>query len=440
MDFHEAEDWLLGFANYEITPLDAAPAARLELQPLRELLRLSGDPQQGRRSVHITGSKGKGSVATMIAALLQASDKRVGLYTSPHLHTIRERIQVDGAYIPEADFAMLTSELRTRVGGMRQRLTTFELLTALAFLYFQRQEVDWQVIEVGLGGALDATNVLDKKQLCVFTPIELEHTAILGNTVAQIATDKAGILRPGVRAVMGLQRESAAEVLRAACAALSVPLVEVATTCQMSRGRAGLDGQELHLRTPTAEYRLRLPLLGRYQAENAVTAVLAAEQLTAAGLALTPQIAAGALADLRWPGRMELLKRRPLVVVDGGHTPDAARRIVEAVREELPHRAVLLVIGLSSDKNAAAFAAPFAALDPLVTATVSRHPRAMAAAAVGQAFQAQGMIVRLAPSVAAAIDAALAEAGAEDLVLATGSLFVAAEAREAVLGITPDRP
>ncbi len=440
MDFADAVAWLLSFTNYEVTPLDAASAARLELRPLRNLLARLGDPQTRRGTVHITGSKGKGSTAVVIAELLRAAGLRTALYTSPHLHTIRERMRVDGVLISEGEFARLASLMRPHAEAVQaagERLRTFELLTALGFLYFRERDATWQVIEVGLGGTLDATNVLDDKDLCVFTPIGLEHTAILGDTVAKIAADKAGILRPGVRAVMAPQRESAAEVLRAACAKRGATLEEVAAVCQMSRGKSSLDGQELRLRTPTADYRLKLALLGRFQIENAATAILAVEQLQAAGVELTPAQAAQALAAVSWPGRLEVLKRSPLVIVDGAHSPDSARRLVQAVREDLPHRVLYRVVGMSGDKDAAEFALPFAALDPMVIATSSRHPRSAPAQQVGQAFQEHGLLVRLAPGVEAAIDTALAEAGSGDLVLVTGSLFVAAEARQAVLGLLP---
>jgi len=444
VDFTAAASWILSFANHEVTPLDGATAP-LRLVPLRNLLSRLGEPQHGRGSVHITGSKGKGSTAAMIAAMLQGCGLRVGLYTSPHLHTIRERMQLNGVPIPPEEFARLTSLIRPHAEAVDQsgtgRVTTFELLTALAFLHYREQGADWQVIEVGLGGTLDATNVLDEKDLCVFTPIGLEHTQVLGSTVAQIATDKAGILRRGVAAVMALQRESAAEVLRAACSAQQARLVEVANDCQLSRGKVSLDGQELRLRTVAADYRIRLPLIGRFQAENAATAVLSLELLTdrvgGSRLPFTPATAAAGLAAVRWPGRVEVLKRSPLIVVDGAHSPDSARRLAQTIREELPHRAFYLIAGVSADKDLQAIAAAFAPLDPVVFATASHHPRAADAATVGRVFQELGLMVRQAPDVAAAVDAAVAEAGSGDLVLATGSLFVAAEARETVLGLAP---
>lgn len=439
LSYNEAIRYLYSFANYEIIPLERAPAAALDLRRVRELLARVGNPQRGRHTVHITGSKGKGSTAAMIAAILRGAGFRVGLFTSPHLHRETERVQVNGEPMAEADLVRLVETVQPHVeainaSGTHGRLTTFELRTALGFLYFREQGVDWQVVEVGLGGRLDATNVLDEKELCVFTPVSLEHTHILGDTVAKIATDKSGILRRGTRAVMGLQRESAAEVFRSACAALDVPLEEVALACKMAPGRADADGQEMRLRTPRAEYRIRLPLLGRHQLENAATAVLGVENLA---LDIAPATVSAALAEVRWPGRLEVIKRRPLLVIDGAHNGDSARRLAQALRAHFSFRRLILVVGLNADKDLKTFARELAPLDPDVIATRARLPRAAPPETVGDAFRAEGCPVRTAPSVAEAVDDALNEAGPGDLVCVTGSLYVVAEARGWVLGIVP---
>jgi dihydrofolate synthase / folylpolyglutamate synthase len=441
--YADALRYLYSFANYEFTPLDRASAATLDLRRMRALLERLGNPHTGRRTVHITGSKGKGSTAAMIAAILQGQGYVTGFYTSPHLHRETERIRVDGEPIEEDALVRLIDEMRPVVeelnaAGAHGRLTTFELRTAVASLYFRERGVQWQVVEVGLGGRLDATNVLDEKDLCVFTPISLEHTRILGDTVAKIATDKAGILREGVRAVMGLQRESAADVIRARCADLGAQLEEVAQTCKMSPGRADLDGQELRLRTPREEYRFTIPLLGRHQLENAATAVLAVENLRDAGVEVTPQGVKAALSEVKWPGRLEVIKRKPLVVLDGAHNGDSARRLVQALTGVFSFRRLILIAGLNGDKDLDAFAREFASLEPDVIATRAHLPRAAAPEAVARAFTEQGMPVRTAPDVAAAVDDALAEVGPNDLICVTGSLYVVAEARAWVLGIVPD--
>ena len=443
MTYAEALGWLYDLAGRHFTPLAKASPADLSLERMRVLLARLGNPQLGRRAVHITGSKGKGSTAVMMAALLQQSGARVGLFTSPHLHHETERYRVNGEPVAEADLRRLIETVRPVVdeldaAGEHGRLNTFDVRTALAFLHFQERGVEWQVLEVGIGGRLDSTNVVDDKDLCIFTPISLEHTQVLGKTVAEIATDKAGILRPGVPAVMGLQRESAAEVLRERAAELGAPLVEVAQACKMAAGKADLDGQEMRLRTPAAEYRVHLPLLGRHQLENAATALLGAEQLAGAGVALTPAQAGQALAGVRWPGRLEVLKRSPLVVVDGAHNGDSARRLVQALRSLFSYRRLLIIAGLNADKQLDDFAREFASLEGEVLATRSAMPRAAEPAAVGAAFAERGFPVRTAPDVARALDEALAEATGADLVLITGSLYLVAEARAWLLGILPD--
>lgn len=443
MTYAEALRWLYRYTDYEMTPLSAATAARLELAPLRDLLARLGDPQRGRRSVHITGSKGKGSTAAMVEAILRATGERTGLYTSPHLHHETERIRIDGEPIERDIFLRLVEEIKPHVeavvadGG---RLTTFDLRTALGFLAFREQSMAWQVIEVGLGGRLDSTNVLDEKDLCIFTPVSLEHTQILGDTVAQIATDKAGILRRGARAVMSPQRESAADVFRARCTELAVPLEEVATACALSIERSDTDSQTVRLKTPRSRYNLTLPLLGRHQVENAATALLGVENLAPAGITVEPDTVRKALAEVRWPGRLEIVKRRPFVVLDGAHNTDSAKRLVQALRSTFSPRRTILVAGLNTDKDLTGFAT--ALVDGLpdldVIATRSTIQRAAEPRAVAQAFTDAGAMARIAPSVSAAVDDALAEADPADLICVTGSLYVVAEARGWILGIMPD--
>ena len=441
--YAEALRWLYSFTDYELVPLAAADASRLELRPLRALLARLGDPQLGRRSVHITGSKGKGSTAAMTEAILRAAGERTGLYTSPHLHRETERIRIDGEPIDNDAFLRLVAIVRPYVEQViaeHGRLTTFDLRTALGFLAFREQGVTTQVVEVGLGGQLDSTNVLDEKDLCVFTPVSLEHTQVLGDTVAKIAADKAGILRRGCRAVMSPQRESAADVFRARCVELDVPLEEVAASCQLSVDTSDADGQTFRLKTPRATYRVHLPLLGRHQAENAATAVLAVENLAGAGVDADPAAVQSGLAAVRWPGRLEIVKRKPFVVLDGAHNLDSARRLVQALRATFSPRRTLLVVGLNSDKDITGFAGILAdgIADLDVVATRSTIARAVEPAVVAQAFTDHDVPVRTAPNVSAAVDDALAEAGPGDLVCVTGSLYVVAEARAWLLGILPD--
>ena len=441
MDYLEALRLLRRRNDWERSG-SAADASRWDLRRMRSLLSRIGDPHLGRGTVHVAGSKGKGSVAAMIAAVLQAADVSAGLYTKPHLHRFVERIAVDGEAIAPEDFGRLMAELSTQIEAEETdarygTVSTFEALVALAFLYFRERETVWQVLEVGLGGRLDATNVFDEKAICVITPIGLEHTAILGDTVGQIAEEKAAIITPGATVVMGPQREAAADVVRRVCAEREATLIEVAQSCAMKRTGGNREGQDLVLRTDRATYKLRLPLLGRHQLSNAATAVLALEALAAHGVEIDEAAMRRGLAALRWPGRIELLRQRPLVVADSAHNRDSARALVQTVREELGCSEMTLVVGCSNDKDIEALAGELAPLASQVIATRSRHPRAMDPRDVADVFAARELPATVCEPVGAAVDAAQAQG---DAVLVCGSLFVAAEAREHVLGVAYDPP
>ena len=441
MDYLEALRLLRRRGDWERSG-SAADASRWDLRRMRSLLSRIGDPHLGRGTVHVAGSKGKGSVAAMIAAVLRAANVSAGLYTKPHLHRFVERIAVDGEAIAPEDFGRLMAELSTQIeaeetGARYGTVSTFEALVALAFLYFREREAAWQVLEVGLGGRLDATNVFDEKAVCVITPIGLEHTAILGDTVGQIAEEKAAIITPGATVVMGPQREAAAGVVRRVCAERGATLIEVAQSCAMKRTGGNREGQDLVLRTDRATYKLRLPLLGRHQLSNAATAVLSLEALAAHGAEIDEAAMRRGLAALRWPGRIELLRQRPLVIADGAHSRDSARALVQTVREELGRSEMTLVVGCSSDKDIEALAGELAPLASQVIATRSRHPRAMDPRDIADVFAARELPATACEPVGAAMDAAQAQGGA---VLVCGSLFVAAEAREHVLGVAYDPP
>ncbi len=444
VDYVEALELLQRRDDWERSG-SARDVARWDLGRMRSLLARLNDPHLGRRTVHIAGSKGKGSVASMIASVLQAAGGSIGLYTKPHLHRFVERIAVDGEPIAESDFGRLMGELAPHIEaedaeGPYAAVSTFEAVTALAFLWFRERDVRWQVLEVGLGGRLDATNVFEEKEACVITSLGLEHTAVLGDTVAQIAKEKAGIIVPGTTVVMAPQRESAADVIRETCRERGARLVEVAEVCALRRTGSNWEGQDLALRTPRATYRLRVPLLGRHQLDNAATAVLALEHLAPDGSVIEEATIRTGLAAVRWPCRIELLRKRPLVVADGAHNRDSARALAQTVRDELGRPSAVLVVGCSGDKDVEALADELAPLATHVVATRSRHPRAMDTPDVARVFSEREVPVSMSGSVAGGLEAAVALAEPDGTVVVCGSLFVAAEAREYVLGVSYDPP
>jgi len=442
MDYSQAAEYVLSFTDWERAPAQAFAAAKFDLRRVQSLLARLGNPQLGRQTIHIAGSKGKGSVAAMIASILQAAGYRSGLYTSPHLHSIRERIVVGGQPIGEDEFARLTEVLAPQAAaenadGRFGQLTTFELLTALAFLYFQDRDAQWQVLEVGMGGRLDATNVVDEKAVCVITSISLEHTTVLGDTVEKIAVEKAAILRPRTTVVMAPQPyPAAAAVIRARAAELAAPLVEVSETYSAQRLSWDLTGQSFRLAGPGRSRELWLPLLGAHQLENAATALAAIDALRSGGIDVSEESMEEGLSRLSWPGRLEVLRDKPLMVVDGAHNGDSSRRLRQALRDHFSFGRAVLVMGVSGDKKVAAMAEELAPVTDLLIATRSQHPRAAEPEAVAAAFAARGVASETCPTVAAALDRARALAGPDDLVCVVGSLFVVAEAREQVLGLS----
>ncbi|MBI4201052.1 MAG: bifunctional folylpolyglutamate synthase/dihydrofolate synthase, partial [Chloroflexi bacterium] len=320
--------------------------------------------------------------------------------------------------------------------GSLGEITTFELLTAMAFVHFARR-AGFQVIEVGLGGRLDSTNVV-QPQVCVFTSISLDHTQILGDTVERIASDKAGIIKQGAVAVTSPQEPGVLDVLEDACREQGVRLVSVAQECQWIRDAFDLDGQSFTLTSPWGEFHLRTPLLGGYQMENAATALATLMVLNDLGFPISHDSLGRGCRSVRWPGRLEVLSGQPLVVADGAHNPYSAARLREALDEYFSFDRLIYVVGISADKNLPDIIRELARSAALAVATRSRHPRSASPSVLAEGFRAAGVEAHEVEGVDAALRFALGRARRGDLIVATGSLFVAAEARESVLGIAPE--
>jgi dihydrofolate synthase/folylpolyglutamate synthase len=437
--YQEAVSALLAFADFERS---GRFAHRPDVGPMLALLHALGDPHLQRATVHIAGSKGKGSVAAMVASALSQAGMRVGLYTSPHLDSYCERIRIDGRPITEQDFARLAwqvlaaAEEAAKALPQRQ-LVTFDLLTAMAFLAFREAKVDVQVIEVGLGGRLDSTNVFPAKEATVITPIGLEHTAILGPTPAHIAKEKAAIAcGPGPVVMAPQYHREAEEVIRQVTAERGLRLVEVATAYSWKREEVNLQGQRFVLRWPAGELKLWLPLLGAHQMENAATAVASLHALASMGISVPQEAIREGLARVRWPARLEVLSPDPLVVVDGAHNRESALRLRQALQEDLGARKAIMVVGTLADKDLGAIAQELAPITRLAIAPAFQHPRAMDAAAVAAAFRSLGLPARTAPDVATALDIAVSAMEHIEgpwVICLTGSLAFAAEARRAFL-------
>jgi dihydrofolate synthase/folylpolyglutamate synthase len=378
----------------------------------------------------VAGTKGKGSVSAFCASVLEAEGYKVGLYTSPHLRDFEERIQVNGDPLSRKDLVALVEQIKPHVAAV-PRLTTFEISTALGFWHFARQKVDVAVIEVGLGGRLDATNVI-LPRVSVITSLSLDHTYVLGDTLGEIAAEKSGIIKPGVPVVLAPQAEEARRVVAQVAGEHNAPLLQVGKDILYSIQSKSLEGQTLSISRPdnqTEPVILDINLLGEHQAENAAVAYAALQLFSDHGLAVSPRVIREGFASAHWPGRFEVLNPAPPLVVDAAHNPYSMRALKHTLDEYYPDKPVILVFGVSEDKDVQAM---FAELQPRVKhviASESTHPRAMHAQELADEIRPFGCPVEAIPDVAAAVHQALTQAGQDALVLVTGSIFVVATAR-----------
>jgi dihydrofolate synthase/folylpolyglutamate synthase len=427
MNYQDALAYIYHFTDYEKKGFAVYAPEFYSLKRVRRLLALMGDPQHAFRAVHIAGTKGKGSTSAMLEAVLRAAGFRTGLYISPHLHTFRERIQVSGKLIPESDLIRLLQQMRPLIEQVPD-ITTFEVMTSLAFGWFAEQGVDWAVLEVGLGGRLDATNVA-LPAVSVITSISYDHMLILGNTLTEIATEKAGIIKPQVPVVSAPQPDEVLAVLESVCAEQAAPLTLVGRDWTWRAGQANLDGQSFsayHGQEQMPD--LWLPLLGEHQLLNA-TVTLATLDLLRQGGAQIPDAASRAgLRSVCWPGRLEILGRQPFLVVDSAHNGDSAQKLMAALQALFDFERLVMIVGASLDHATPEMLHALLSPADRVIFTRSHHPRAADPAQL-QARAPEGIVSETSESVGEALDRALAEARPGDMLCCAGSVFVAAEAR-----------
>ena len=442
MTYKEALDYLYGFVDFEQQP-GAAPE-RMDLAGIGALTKALGHPERRWKSVHVAGTKGKGSTAAMVAAIVRESGYRVGLYTSPHLVSLRERIQVDGVPISETEFAELAEGARPAIEGIRPGEegmgTFFDILTALSFVYFKERRIDLAVIECGLGGRLDSTNVIHPL-VCAITPIGLDHTDRLGGTIAEIAREKAGIVKNGVCTITAAQTREASEVIREACRLRSSPLVEVGVDVRYACKEEAIGRQVVDIETAGRLYEgLTLPLSGAYQAGNAATAVGVAEALAQRGMEITRRGVRRGLSTVQLPGRIQVLQDRPWVVLDGAHNVLAAENLTDSLRRLFPARRVIVVLSAHRDKAVGDLCSVIARYADEVFVPQRRVMRSRQADTweVAEAIGNCGTPARTAPSVATAIAEASAMAQPDDLVLVTGCFALVGEALEVLYELEPE--
>ena len=443
--YQDAVAYLDSFVNYERAHQPDA-MRQVTLEPMRRLCARLGNPQRRFRSILVTGTNGKGSICAMLYSMLRETSLRVGLYTSPHLEHLRERIRVWDSHaesrgdrprehgddwIRADEFASLVERLQPVLEDMRHEpLTYFEIVTALAFAYFKERQVEIAVLEVGLGGRLDATNVVDQA-VSVIAPIALDHADVLGPDPASIAREKAGIIKPRQVVITAAQEPQVADVLRQVCEAQGVPRFAWGQDLTAAVHRHDAEGLEASITGLRGIYEsLTIPLIGRHQAQNAALAVGALEALSTTGIphAFVEQ----GLPRVEWPGRLEIVSDSPVVVMDGAHNPHAAQALRDTLLELWPGRAIHLLIGMSADKPVDDVGNLLGSLAVSATCTRSRHPRALEPTELARRLARWCPDVHVMSDPVDAYTYLINAVPKEDVLVVTGSLFLVGELRAAI--------
>ena len=407
---------------------------KLGLERTQQLLRALGDPQKKLKFIHVAGSNGKGSTCAMLAAILQAAGYRTGLYISPYIQDFCERMQIDGQNVPGEQLAEITERVRVIADAMEDHPSQFELVTAIAMEYFYENRCDIVVLEVGMGGALDSTNVIDAPEVAVITNIGLEHTEYLGDTLEKIAATKAGIIKTGCTAVCYDGAPEVTEVVKADCKKKKVPL-KCVDFGRMEPGAETLDGQAF--RWDGKE--MRVALLGPHQLHNTATVLHTVEALRERGWKIPEACVLQGLAEVKWPARLEVLRRDPIFLLDGGHNPQCAEALAAAIDKLLPGRKVVFLLGVLADKDYPAimdivmpYAKKFICLTPFSHRALTARKLARYLKDKGASASAYGSDVER------AIRAAEKAAGKRGAVVAFGSLYLAGHVRAVYQEMHPE--
>lgn len=427
MDFAAAQSYLIGTINETVSR-----RMPYRLERMRTFLTELGDPQNAYPTIHIGGTSGKGSTSTMVAAIMRAAGKRVGLHTKPHLKSMTERARIDGIAISEERFASILESMMPAIDRTVQiagRPTYYETLLAIAFVYFAQEKVDVAVIEVGLGGRLDGTNVITPL-VAAITSIGFDHMDVLGETLEDIALEKAGIAKPGVPLVTFIDDDAARRVVAGAAQTAGAPVIDVADMVRVEDVRLSRDGQSFTIVTPRARYQISTPMLGEFQRRNAATAIVVAETLPAEFQPTVEEVE-GALASLTIPGRMEYYPGHPSVLFDIAHNAEKAEHLVRSLQEHFPQRRFTFVVAIGESKDSYEILRQFATLPAKFIFTsfeiAGRTPtKPQRLAAIAESLGSWGRVVQ---DPVEAMEIARRTSGADEIIVVTGSTFIVAEIR-----------
>jgi dihydrofolate synthase/folylpolyglutamate synthase len=449
-NYQAALDFLYSFIDYSLKRNFRNAAEKFNLDRMWTFMGLLGNPQNDYEIIHVAGTKGKGSVSVFCANVLKANGYKTGLYTSPHMVDFTERIKINGEDISKNDLVEMVETIKPFIDKVPE-ITTFELITAIAFLYFSKQGVSHAVFEVGLGGRLDATNIVNPVT-AVVTSISYDHVKILGNTLSEIAGEKGGIIKPNTPVVIAPQKEEARLKLDQIARERSSPVIQVGRDYLYAAESHSLENQSFLVWTPDEQglvdayiesggrdvwcpLRFKIPLLGFHQVENAVTAYAALQTAEKFGVKLSQKAYLEGFASVEWPGRMEVFQRNPPIVIDSAHNRYSSLRLRQAMDDYFPGLPIVMVFGASEDKDVEGIFQELLPRVNRVIATQSIHPRAMDATILVELAHHCGRSAEAIIPIEDALLTAIKEAGQDTVILITGSVFVAAAAREILSGM-----
>lgn len=442
LTYEGALDLLMGLVDFERSTNSPGHSA-FHLERMHLLMDRLGNQQENVPAVHVAGTKGKGSTAAMITSMLAAQGYTVGLYTSPHLHSVTERIRVGLDPISQTDFAALVEQMWPVIKQVGEEefggVTYFEAMTAMGFVHFAQIGADYQVLEVGLGGRLDSTNII-LPEVSVITSISLDHVATLGDTIELIAFEKAGIVKQDVPVVVAPQKQEAMSVIRGVADDRGAHLVDVASELTWQQESHNAEGQSFKVSGLLNTYDVQTPLIGDHQLENAATAIAAIETLVTNGAMVSKESILNGLQNVSWSARMEVLHHEgKTIVIDGAHNPYSMSRLVPSIRKYFEFDNVLLIFGSLGGHSAQGMLEELEALSPSVIAVRSRHPRSAPSEITAGIVQEHGFpVVFKSETVSGGIRKAVEIAGEHTLILGTGSLAIVAEIIEEIKGVPPE--
>ena len=446
MRYNQALKDLMSLTDFGIiTNTNNSKKRRYDLSRIINLSTLLGNPEDSSPNIHIAGTKGKGSTSVFIASILKTAGYNTGLFTSPHIHRLTERIQINNNEISKNKFTNSFYEMWPLVQRYNQQypndqITLFEFLTVLAFYIFQKENTDINVIEVGLGGKLDSTNILNP-HISIITSISLDHTGILGNTLEEVALQKAGIIKQDKITVIAPQKPEVLKIIKAVCEEKNNQYIAIQDSCEIIPQKRSGNFQTYLINSEFGNESLTIPLFGDYQIENSATAFITAKLLQNTNFSISKSSIKAGLKHTSWPCRLEKVSSKPLIILDGAHNPYSIEKMIHAIFEYYTFNNITIIFGVSRDKDITDMVKILLENDhgkAHYIATHSRHPKNTPVNIIQNTFKHFGFDILTVDSISKSIKIAKRNSAPDDLILVTGSLFIAAEAREKILGISKE--